>query len=98
MTLSPKAQRILRYNIQWPRINVTTLHEDDIQRLERCFKYLMDHDMEYEINEMDAFLNMHFMGVHERTQEHILDIAKEIKYQLPHMEPSPPTVTDTHRI
>ncbi len=98
MTLSNRAIRILRYNIQWPRINVTTLHEDDIQRIEKCFKYLIDHDMEYEINEMDGWLNSHFMGFHERTRQHILDIAREIKYPLSEIEPSPPLVTDTHGI
>ena len=98
MTLSNRAQRILRYNIQWGRINTTTLHPNDIERMEKVFKYLIDNNMGYEINEMDAWLNMHFLGVHEDTRQHLLDISKEVKYQLPCMVPSPPTVTDTHEI
>jgi len=78
MTLSYRAQKILEDNIQWPRINITTLHEDDIQRMEKVFKYLIDNDMDYEINEVDAWLNMHFMGVHEDTREHIFEIATEV--------------------
>jgi len=98
MTLSYRAQRILRYNIQWPRINVTTLHENDVVRIEKNFKYMIDNDMDYTINEVDAWLNTHFMGVHEDTRQHILEIAKDVKHRLSDIEGSPPTDTETHGI
>lgn len=76
--ISTRAKRILEKRIHWLRINVTTLHENDIERLERMFRYLIDNDMEYSIDDVDEWLRLHFMGFHEETRQHILDIAKQV--------------------
>ena len=75
--ISTRAKRILEKRIHWLRLNVTTLHENDIERLERMFRYLIDNDMEYSVDDMDKWLRLHFMGLHQETRQHILDIAKQ---------------------
>jgi len=81
MTLSYRAQKILEENISWPRINIAYLHDNDIETIVKCFKYLIDNDMSYKINEIDAWSNTYFLGLHEQTRQYILMMAKVVKHR-----------------
>ena len=78
MPLSFRATKILRNAIHWPQINLATLNEGNIEYLEKTFKYLLDNHMQYTIDDMDLWLKNHFLGFHQDTKGHILDIAKEV--------------------
>ena len=78
MTLPFRTKRILHHYLQWPSINVCMLNEGNITKLEILFKYLIEHDMIYTINDMDSWLKQHFEGNYKDTREHILSIAIDV--------------------
>jgi len=96
MTLSYRAQKILEDNISFPRINIAYLHDNDIESIVKCFKYLIDNDMDYTLNDIDVWSNKYFLGLHEQTRQYIFEMAKAVKHTFTDIEPSPSTVTDRH--
>ena len=64
----------------WHSINPAMLHPLDIERLEKHFRFMIkERGLNYKIEDIEAWSKTFFLGFHESTRQHIIEIAKNVK-------------------